>query len=215
MIRTLTAVPASLLILLSFGLSVANEPVLPATANPPDVIVGESLPELESIDEAGQQWKSVDHVGRSVLVMYFYPGDFTGGCIKQAQALREGLARLEGLGVRVVGVSGDEVATHQLFKDAHGLKHTLLADPQGALAQRLDIPVQRPGKPIKVRTRGLDGKPLMDEKGKSIIVERKVTLPRWTLIVGRDGKLISKRTHVDPAKDAEEVSKLVEALGRD
>jgi len=52
----------------------------------------------------------------------------------------------------------------------------------------------------------------MDGQGKSIFVERKVTLPRWTLIVGRDGTLISKRMNVDPAKDAEEVIKIIEAL---
>jgi peroxiredoxin len=121
---------------------------------------------------------------------------------------------LEELGVGLVGVSGDEVATHQLFKQSHGLKHTLLADPEGALAQRMGIPVQRSAKPVKVRTRDLEGKPLMDGHGKSVFVERKVTLPRWTLIIGRDGTLVSKRANVDPAKDADEVIKIVEVLAR-
>jgi hypothetical protein len=34
------------------------------------------------------------------------------------------------------------------------------------------------------------------------------------LIIGRDGKLISKRTTVDPKTDAEEVLKIVAGLGR-
>jgi len=188
----------------------ADQPPHAAAAAGPSV--GEALTSFENTDDQGREWKSADHVGRKVLVMYFYPGDFTGGCTKQAAAFREGLARLEELGVVLVGVSGDEVATHKLFKETHGLRHTLLADPDGALAERLGIPVQRPAKPAKVRTRGLDGKPLLDEQGKSLFVERKVTLPRWTLIVGRDGKLMSKRTNVDPAKDAEEVVKIVNGL---
>jgi peroxiredoxin len=147
-----------------------------------------------------------------VIVMYFYPGDFTGGCIKQAEAFRAGLQMLSDAGVEVIGVSGDSAATHKLFKETYGLTHVLLADPEGTLAKQLGVPVTE--RPAKVRTRGKDGKPLMDEKGKSIIVERPVTLPRWTLIIGRDGKLAAKRTTVNPATEAEEVLKIVQALGQ-
>ena len=176
--------------------------------------IGGALPPFDILNDRGEIWKSADHVGKKALVLYFYPGDFTGGCIKQAQAFRDELARLEGLGVELVGVSGDEVATHKLFKEAHNLTHTLLADPEGALAERLGIPVQRPAKPAKVRTRDADGKPLMDAQGKSVFVERKVTLARWTLIFGPDGALASKRKNVDPAQDADEVAKFVETLKR-
>jgi peroxiredoxin Q/BCP len=145
-----------------------------------------------------------------VIVLYFYPGDFTGGCIKQAEAFRAELAMLTDAGVEVVGVSGDTVATHKLFKETYGLKHTLLADPEGALAKQLGVPVTE--RLAKVRTRGPDGKPLLNEKGKSIFVERPVTLPRWTLLIGRDGKLAAKRTTVNPTTEAGEVLKLVETL---
>jgi thioredoxin-dependent peroxiredoxin len=166
---------------------------------------------FESIDDQGQPWKSSDHIGKSIVVLYFYPGDFTGGCIPQAEAFREGLQKLRDAGIEVVGVSGDSAETHRLFKEAYGLKHTLLADPEGALARQLGIPVQAGG---KVRTRGPDGQPLMDEKGKSIIVHRSVTFPRWTLVIDRDGKLASKRTNVPPATDADEIVKLAETIHR-
>lgn len=183
-------------------------PVLNAT---PVAEIGEgsSLPAFESVDHQGQVWKSTDHVGKRIVVIYSYPGDFTGECIRQAQSFREGLVRLEAAGVEVVGLSGDTVATHGLFKAAHELKHTLLADPEGKVAAQLGMPVTKGG---KVRTRDPSGKPLLDVKNKSIIVERPVTLPRWTIVVGRDGKLVSKRTNVDPAKDADEVLKIVAGL---
>jgi len=174
--------------------------------------VGQPLGALESIDESGQPWKLADHVGHKVLVFYFYPGDFTGGCNKQAQSFREGLKRLEDLDVEVVGVSGDEAATHRLFRASHGLSHTLLADPAGVLAAQLGIPVRQPNVPTKVRAIDLDRKPLLDEQGQPIIVERKITFPRWTLIFDRKGILVSKRTQVDPAKDADEVQKIVESI---
>src|SRR5687767_2505536 len=182
----------------------------PPTAVP--LAVGAALPEFTCLDDGGQEWKSNQHVGNKVLVIYFYPGDFTSGCTKQAQAFRDGLTRLEELGVELVGVSGDEVATHKLFKETHSLRHTLLADPDGVLADQLGIPVQRPAKPIKVRTRGPDGKPLLDNQGKSLFIERKITLPRWTLIISRDGHLVSKRTTIDPATDATEVALLLQTL---
>src|ERR1043165_6399867 len=77
--------------------------------------IGDTLPEFQSTDEQGRVWKSADHAGEKLLVLYFYPGDFTGGCIRQAEAFREGLAKLEASGAEVIGISGDEPATHQLF----------------------------------------------------------------------------------------------------
>jgi peroxiredoxin Q/BCP len=190
------------------GLCCANS--LRAEEQAADLAVGQPVLAFEGTDDAGQTWKSADHFGQKVIVMYFYPGDFTGGCIKQAEAFRAGLQMLSDGGVEVVGVSGDSVATHKLFKETYGLTHSLLADPDGALAKQLGVPVAE--RPAKVRTRGTDGKPLMDEKGKSIIVERLVTLPRWTLIIGRDGKLAAKRTTVNPTTEADEVLKVVQSL---
>src|SRR2546421_5773099 len=67
--------------------------------------IGLPLPNWEGTDDSGKPWKSVDRIGRNIVVLYFYPGDFTGDCIKQAEAYREGLAKLEELGVELVGVS--------------------------------------------------------------------------------------------------------------
>jgi peroxiredoxin Q/BCP len=187
----------------------ADEPTAVLTGEKITLEEGNILPSFVSLDDEGKPWKSSDYVGKKVVVLYFYPGDFTGGCIKQAQAFNEAVVRLEKLDIELVGISGDEGATHKLFKDAYRLKHTLLSDPEGTLAKQFGVPVEKGG---KVRTRDPDGKTLLDEKGKSIIIQRKVTLPRWTFIIGRDGAVISRRTTVDPAKDAGEVASIVDAL---
>jgi thioredoxin-dependent peroxiredoxin len=171
--------------------------------------IGQLLPELKSTDDAGNSWNSADHVGKKVLVLYFYPGDFTGGCTRQAQVYRDALAKMEELGTEVVGVSGDEVKTHQLFKATYELKHALLSDPDGGLAKRLGIPVKAGG---KVRATGPDRRPLLDANGDRIELERPVTLARWTLVVGRDGKIASLRSVANPVKDAEEVGKIIEQM---
>lgn len=191
--------------LIGLGQEAALAPAAAATSTP---MAGDALPAFTSFDELGQAWKSADHVGEKVLVLYFYPGDFTGGCRKQAENFREMLASIEALGAEVVGVSGDEAPTHALFKDAFDLKHTLLADTQGELAKALGVPVSRGG---KVRTRDRDGKTLLNKSGKSI-VERPITLGRWTFIVDRGGKIASVRQNVNPTTDAQEVLELVESL---
>src|SRR4051794_33822110 len=45
--------------------------------------VGDAAPKFEAKDDLGQTWKSSEHVGKKVIVVYFYPADLTGGCTKQ------------------------------------------------------------------------------------------------------------------------------------
>src|SRR5262249_30079453 len=144
---------------------------------------------------------SADHVGKKYVVVYFYPGDFTPGCIRQAQAFRDSMNKLSAQGVEVVGVSGDAVASHALFKKAQQLNFTLLADEEGSLASQVGVPV---GKGGEVKTKGADGQP--------VTLKRNATLSRWTFVIGKDGKIVYKNTNVNPAQDSKQVSDLVEKL---
>src|SRR4051794_21224239 len=83
-----------------------------------NVEVGATAPTFEGLDERGQAWISSDHVGQKYVVVYFYPADFTTGCTKQAEMFRDTMNLLADQGVAVVGVSGDAVENHRLFKDA-------------------------------------------------------------------------------------------------
>jgi peroxiredoxin Q/BCP len=173
------------------------------------VDVGELAPVFESIDEFGRPWRSSRHVQRKIVVLYFYPGDFTSNCTRAAQSFRDNMEALRAKGVKVVGVSGDVPATHQLFKEAHKLNYTLLADPEGAVAKLFGVPVGAGG---KVRARTADGEPLWDADGKTLVVSRPVTLARWTLILDRDGKVAYKNTKADPLKSAQDILQIVEDL---
>jgi peroxiredoxin Q/BCP len=55
-------------------------------------------------------------------------------------------------GVEVVGVSGDSVRTHELFKKAQKLNFTLLADEDGALSKKYGVPFGK-GEKSRRRTR--------------------------------------------------------------
>ena len=44
-----------------------------------DLKVGDAAPTFASTDDGGKAWKSADHVGRKVVVVYFFPAALTGG----------------------------------------------------------------------------------------------------------------------------------------
>ena len=77
-------------------------------------------------------WTQRDLAGRS-SVLFFYPGDFTPGCTREAGAYARAWPDLQAAGVSVFGVSRDSVANHEAFGRRHCLPFTLLADDDGAM----------------------------------------------------------------------------------
>lgn len=64
------------------------------------------------------------------IVLYFYPGDFTPVCTKQACTFRDGHEPLAEAGLRVVGISAQSPDSHRRFRERYGLPFTLLSDPK-------------------------------------------------------------------------------------
>jgi len=166
-----------------------------------DLQVGDAAPAFEATDDQGNSWKSADHVGKKYLVVYFYPGDFTGGCIRQAQSFRDNMNKLNDQGIEVVGVSGDSATTHGLFKKAQKLNFTLLADEDGSLAKRFGVPMG-PGGKVKAK----------DADGKDVMIQRGLSAQRWTFILGKDGKILYKNTKVNPVLDSIQIAAFIEKL---
>src|SRR5262245_53576993 len=211
MTRTIKLVFCGLLATVCFQFTVAIDLDVPLLAQNSRLAVGDTVPDFSGNDEACQDWRLADRVGKKVLVLYFQPGDFTGGCTRQAQAYRDGLIRIEAFGAEVVGVSGDEVTTHKLFKSTYGLAHSLLADPKGEIANLFEVPIRAGG---KVRATGPDRKPLFDENGKRIELEREMTFARCTVIIDRNGRIASFRRVIDPVMDVDEVLRIVTGLAK-
>lgn len=78
-----------------------------------------SLPDQDGIIHSLKDYK-----GKWLLV-YFYPKDDTPGCTVEACSFRD---RWETLGIEVVGISKDSVASHKKFADKHKLNFVLLSD---------------------------------------------------------------------------------------
>ena len=55
---------------------------------------GDAAPAFEARDDRGRLWRSADHYGKRIVVVYFYPADMTGGCTSQACGFRDDKAEL-------------------------------------------------------------------------------------------------------------------------
>ena len=81
-------------------------------------------------------------LGKTVL-LYFYPKDDTPGCTTEACAFRDSWGELQARGVVVLGVSRDDVKSHQKFAAKYSLPFPLLADAGGEVAQRYGVWVEK------------------------------------------------------------------------
>jgi thioredoxin-dependent peroxiredoxin len=161
---------------------------------------GDQVPEFTAIDDQGNAWKSTDHIGRELVVVYFYPADMTRGCTAQACGFQKRLDEMKSAGITVIGVSGDTPMNHQLFKEAHSLKFPLLSDNDGKVAHAFGVPTREGGEITQV------------VKGEQKTLVRGVTAQRWTFVIGLDGTIIHKNTKVDAASDCDSVLKIVGQL---
>jgi len=165
------------------------------------VKVGDTAPAFESVDDTGKPFKSSDVVGKKILVLYFYPADFTGGCTAQACGFRDEIEKLSSKGVQVVGVSGDSVETHKLFKSHHKLNFPLLADEKGTVAKTFGVPVGKGGE-----------SPTINEKGEKGKAPRGVTIQRWTIVIDKAGKVAAIDQVAAAGGDAKRIAELVKSL---
>ena len=77
------------------------------------------------------------------LVLYFYPKDDTSGCTKEALDFTKCGRRFQALGIAIIGVSKDSVASHDKFKTKYKLKLSLASDPETETAQTYGVWVEK------------------------------------------------------------------------
>jgi len=88
-----------------------------------DVAPDFSLPSNRGVDVALSSF-----LGERNVVLYFYPRDGSLGCTQQACSFRDSYEVFKKLGAEVVGVSGDDVESHEKFAAEHILQYILLSD---------------------------------------------------------------------------------------
>jgi peroxiredoxin Q/BCP len=98
--------------------------------------VGEAAPDFELPGTDGQ-FKLSEHRGERVVLL-FYPGDNTMVCTKQFCSYRDRAEDFAALDATVVGISSQDLASHEGFVAKHTLNVPLLADVDKEVARKYD-----------------------------------------------------------------------------
>ena len=95
--------------------------------------IGQSAPDFELEGTAGP-FRLSEHRGERVILL-FYPGDNTPVCTRQFCSYRDHADEFAALDATVVGISSQDLDSHERFTEKHSLTVPLLADPDGAVAK--------------------------------------------------------------------------------
>jgi peroxiredoxin Q/BCP len=101
--------------------------------------VGDKAPEFTLTDDRGLPASLKDYLGKKVVVLYFYPKDFTSGCTKEACSFRDDYQVYEEKGAIVIGISLDSQESHKKFSEKHNLPFLLLSDNQKEIARQYGV----------------------------------------------------------------------------
>lgn len=123
------------------------------------------------------------------VVLYFYPKDDTPGCTAEACSFRDANHRMQKQGIKVLGISTDDEASHRRFAEKYGLPFPLLADTDTSVSQAY----------------GVYGE-------KNLYGKKYIGVSRVTFLIDKEGVVRKVWRRVKPAEHADEVLEAVEAL---
>jgi peroxiredoxin Q/BCP len=103
---------------------------------------GSKAPEIDLPTDNGGHFRLSDRKGEKVLV-YFYPKDDTSGCTKESCSLSENIKSFEKLGCAIVGISKDNVKSHDKFKKKYDLQFALASDENSDVCERYGTWVEK------------------------------------------------------------------------
>jgi peroxiredoxin Q/BCP len=104
-----------------------------------ELVVGDKMPTFSLTDQDGKVFNSADHIGKSFLVIYFYPKDESMVCTKEACSFRDSFDEFTKSGAKVIGINAGTVESHKNFRDHYKLPFTLLADPDNKVYHRFGV----------------------------------------------------------------------------
>ena len=149
---------------------------------------GDKAPAFTLPDQDGKKVSLRDFAGHPVVV-YFYPGDDTPGCTKEACQFNDNLRAFSRAKVAVLGISADSADKHRKFRTKYGLNFPLLTDADHTVGEAY----------------GAWGeKTLYGKKSMGVI--------RSTFLVGADGKVARAWYHVKADGHAAKVLAELERL---
>jgi peroxiredoxin Q/BCP len=149
-----------------------------------------TLPAVGSDDVAKNGKVQLSALRNHIIVLYFYPKDDTPGCTAEACAFRDANHEMQKRGVIVLGVSADDLASHQKFAEKYGLPFPLLADTNTTVSQLYGV-----------------------WKEKNMYGKKYIGVNRETFLIDKEGIVRKIWPKVKADGHAQEVLDTIESLG--
>ncbi len=149
---------------------------------------GELAPDFTLATDTGEDLTLSSLRGRPV-VLYFYPKDDTPGCTTESCEFRDMMPRFDESKAVILGVSPDDVKSHQKFKVKFDLTFPLIADTDKVAANAYDV-----------------------WKEKSMYGKKYMGVERTTFLIDAEGRIARIFSKVKPEGHAAEVMEAVAAL---
>jgi peroxiredoxin Q/BCP len=149
---------------------------------------GTEAPGFTLNDQDGVPVSLSDYRGRKVI-LYFYPEAMTPGCTTQACDFRDNLNSLKSAGYSVLGISRDEPAKLQEFRNSVGLNFPMLSDPDRHVHEAYDVWGEK-NSYGKIVTGVLRSTFVIDEDGV-------ITLPLYSVKATGHVKMLRKKLEID------------------
>lgn len=151
------------------------------------VQVGNIAPDILLPDQHGKTVSLKDYAGKKI-VLYFYPKDDTPGCTAEACSFRDNYQTLLDKGFAIIGVSADDIKSHQKFAEKYQLPFPLVADTEKKV----------------IKAYGAWGEKVMYGK-------RSEGILRKTFVIDEQGKISHIIEKVDTQNATEQILKLFSA----
>lgn len=148
------------------------------------VRAGDPAPDFELQDQNGKLHSIEDYRGKWVA-LYFYPKDDTPGCTTEACEFRDNIFAFKNQDCQILGVSLDDVDSHQAFAEKYSLPFPLLADTEGRAADAYGVKTKMMGMTVAKRE---------------------------TFLIDPDGNIAKHYAKVDPDKHSQQVLADLETL---
>ena len=137
---------------------------------------GDMAPDFTLPASNGEQVSLSDFRGKKHVVLYFYPKDNTPGCTAEACDFRDRAGDFSELDTVILGVSLDDLKSHEKFIRKYNLPFLLLADTEAEVSKKYGV-----------------------YKEKNMFGKRSGGFERSTFIIDKEGRLakIYRKVKVD------------------
>lgn len=103
-----------------------------------EVQVGQTVPDFRLPASSGEDVALSDFKEKKVVI-YFYPKDMTPGCTTEACDFRDMHREFRDHGAVVIGISPDDLKSHDKFIAKHDLPFLLLSDEDHKVAEMFGV----------------------------------------------------------------------------